>query len=424
MIRFVFILFVISIKSGLKADIRIIDSQDLQGNLTFELHNGLQVPLLGFGTAGLGENTRNSVATAIALGFRHIDTAEAEEWYSEEQVGYGIIDAMKHDVASADHTEEDDLFLVTKIHPRNFRDQEIAKLSIMNSLQKLQVKRLGAALLHFPSCWPAHDGPGRCPPGSGTWEDAWPALEDMYTEGVVQAIGVSNFGLDLLERLWAKAKVRPHIVQNWFDPFHQDHEVRDWCAERGIFYTGYSTFGSQWIYMGMGFERSPIHDSKVLIDIANRHQRSVTDVVLSWSLQLGVGVLPRSSNPAHTKTNARFLYSAGSKSLIPTDRMEQLPNSVIDRIGDAFCSSTEGVCGSSHGEEGSTISSAYLERHDENLDARSRENNANLAAIAKEQDKGASLELQLPSKESELFLTEEDLHRINLLDGSLAQKHY
>mmetsp|Transcript_19296 Transcript_19296/g.24884 ORF Transcript_19296/g.24884 Transcript_19296/m.24884 type:complete len:342 (-) Transcript_19296:98-1123(-) len=266
--------------------------------VSFVLHNGEEIELLGFGTAGLGESTYSSMRGAIAAGFRHFDSAQADEWYREADVGAAISDAMKEDP----NLQRKNFSIVTKVHPRDFRPEKLL-LAFEKSLANLQTQYVDLLLLHFPSCWPDGSGPGNCPPNSGTWEDVWGVLEELYHQNKVKALGASNFDVDLLDLLWSKAKVKPHVVQNWFDPFHQDKAVRAWCDHHSVLYSGYSTFGSQWFYMGR-VDQNPVFSSPVINEIAETHQVSLTETVLSWALQLGVSVLPRSSKLSHIQSNA------------------------------------------------------------------------------------------------------------------------
>jgi diketogulonate reductase-like aldo/keto reductase len=131
----------------------------------------------------------------------------------------------------------------------------------------------------------------------------------------VRAIGVSNFDLSELKQMNPK----PHVVQNWFDPFHQDRFILQYCQNNNIGYTSYSTLGGQWAHQevqGEGKRRlaNPIFESPIIKEIAMNHfgdESLVTMVVLSWALQRGVMVLPRSSSNDHIRENTKlFLKSS------------------------------------------------------------------------------------------------------------------
>jgi len=162
------------------------------------------VPRLGFGTAGLGASTYDSVRYALTKGFRLIDTAAATEWYREDEVGRSI-------ASLKDEIPREQIFLVTKIHPRDHGFQKTLDATA-KSLKNLGTDYIDLLLLHYPECFG-----DLCEEDSerGTYLDAWRALELLYTEGKVKAIGVSNFEAPLLSSLLAEAKIAPHSVQNW-----------------------------------------------------------------------------------------------------------------------------------------------------------------------------------------------------------------
>jgi len=270
--------------------------------LFYTLHNSLEMEKLGFGTAGLGENTYRCVRQAIAAGFRHFDSAQADEWYQEAQVGSAINDEILEGTLT-----RGDLFVVTKVHPRNFRKEKLLN-AFETSLKNLRSEYVDLILLHYAGCWPDGTGPGFCPENSGSWFVAWDALEELYQQGKVKAIGVSNFEVDQLDQLWDYSKTKPHVVQNWFDPFHQDEETRRWCSNHNVLYTGYSTFGSQWVYINPDIRSNPVFGNPVLRKIAKAHGKTINQVVLSWALQKGVAVIPSSSNERHIQSNAALFH--------------------------------------------------------------------------------------------------------------------
>ena len=279
-------------------------TESVEGGL-YVSHKLTSMPRVGFGTAGMGWTTTTSVCAALEAGFRLIDTAQAHEWYSEEDLGVALAECW----AGWGEQPLDDLVIVTKVHPRNYGEDELK-----DSLEASRMKLFGgmpnerdkwhvidAVLLHAPYCWPGHCTTEQ---EAQSWQDAWTYLESAERTRSVQAIGVSNFDVRLLTELLMIANTKPTLVQNWMDPFHQDKEVRKLCDEHGIVYMAYSSFGTQW---GSKHKTNPVFDSDVLKAIASDHGRSVTDVVLSWAVQLGVVVLPRSTRDEHIRANAAIL---------------------------------------------------------------------------------------------------------------------
>lgn len=178
-----------------------------------------------------------------------------------------------------------------------------------SSLLKSQIdlyganKKLDVALLHAPFCWAGHCTPAQ---ESYSWMAAWRNLESLHADQLVSAIGVSNFHPDQLRDLLQFANTRVSVVQNWMDPFHQDAEVRAICREYNIAYMAYSSLGGQWEYIS-GVNRNPVFTDPTLLHVAEKHNCSVSTVVLSWALQEGVVVIPRSTKPQKIHENAGLL---------------------------------------------------------------------------------------------------------------------
>jgi len=259
---------------------------------TVTLSNQVKMPVVGFGTAAMhGPTTAASVKTAVKAGFRMFDGAEAEEWYDDEALGKAL-----HAMINSQVVQREDLFIVSKIHPKNLGTTK-TKTALDNMFERFEVEFIDLVLLHFPECghWiPSCNGVVV----EGTWEDSYAVLQRYYNEGVLGAIGVSNFNILQLRQLVDSSLINPHVVQNYMTPLHKDLEVREFCRAQGIHYVGYSTLNTDWE------ERKPQH--RIMLDIANKHDSSVVDVTLSWAIQRGMGVLPRSTNEIHIHENAKF----------------------------------------------------------------------------------------------------------------------
>lgn len=211
------------------------------------MYHGVQLPLIGVGTAGLpGDQTRNTIVAAIRAGITMIDTAQAAEWYNES----GVMDALL-ELSQDETVEVEDLVIVTKVHPRSYSfnamDHKLRESRRM--LQPVGTKRqenaLDVVLLHTPWCWE-----GMCTKEQLqiSWQTAWNNLEKIRLdpEHSISAIGVSNFHIEILEELVLHvANEKVAVVQNWMDPFHQDIEVRKFAKEHNIQYMAYSSFGTQ-----------------------------------------------------------------------------------------------------------------------------------------------------------------------------------
>jgi len=264
------------------------------------LHNGVRIPRVGLGTAGrLGSE---SVAAAFAEGVRLFDTARAKEWYDEGAVARALEDPR--DRAAS--------IVVTKLHPRD-HGYHACRAAIEDSASRFG-GYVDVFLLHYPRCWDGLCGAGWQQRVEGTWLDSYNAARQALADGLVRAVGVSNVGVgDLRELLSENSEkndraVVPHVVQNWMDPFHQDREVRAFCAARGVQYMAYSTLGTQWLMAAaQGRRENPVAASRELRAIAESRGATPVAVALAWAVQRGAVVVPRSSRVEHIRANAEVL---------------------------------------------------------------------------------------------------------------------
>ncbi|GAX76173.1 hypothetical protein CEUSTIGMA_g3617.t1 [Chlamydomonas eustigma] len=270
------------------------------------LNNGVLMPVIGFGTAGLGAQTVMAVQDALHAGYRHFDTAQAREWYLEEDVGAAIDEVL---VSGSAEFSRSDLFLTTKIHPKHLGYNLTLEI-FDSSLRNLRTNYVDLVLLHYPRCW---NGLAGCPSDFGItqsdlWKESWKALEKLYTEKKTRAIGVSNFNvkevLDLISD--PSLRVMPQVLQVNVDPLSPNTGLVDLCRNKGIQLEAYSSLGTQ----HLGASGNPVLGNAVIKDIAHTLSRSPAQVVLRWALQKGLVVLPRSSNAQHMQENLD-LFSFG-----------------------------------------------------------------------------------------------------------------
>lgn len=235
---------------------------------TKTLNNGVKMPCLGFGTLELNDSVGiNSVAQAIRLGYRLFDTATV--YGNEEAVGKGIkqsgIDRKK-------------LFISTKLWVSDM-GYESTKKAFERSLKKLGVDYVDMYLIHRPH---------------GDVQGSWKAMEELYKEGRIRAIGVSNFDSVQLAGLIAKAEIKPAINQIEINPYFQQPEMQKMIERLGVQVEGWSPFAQG---------RNGLFTNKVLVEIGKKHNKTAAQVTLRWLIQRGIVVIPRTSNPAHMKEN-------------------------------------------------------------------------------------------------------------------------
>ncbi|XP_035666205.1 uncharacterized protein LOC118409349 isoform X1 [Branchiostoma floridae] len=259
-----------------------------------KMASGYTIPVLGLGTAAMGDKTYDAVMDALKAGYRMIDTAQAY-WHSEESIGRAIRDSG---------IPREDIFIISKLSPRYF-GRDLTARSVDVSLRKLGTDFIDLFLIHNIHCSDYF----QCAPDEpkATWEVAWKAMEELHRQGKLRSLGVSNFYPPLLEKLVAMAEVPVSLVQNWFDPFYRDKATRQFCERHGIVYQGYSTFGTQWMYMRQGQERNPVLTNPFLMKLSETLDASVANIVLRWALQKDVVVIPRSVNTEHIQNNMEVL---------------------------------------------------------------------------------------------------------------------
>uniref|UniRef100_A0A7S1FKC8 NADP-dependent oxidoreductase domain-containing protein n=1 Tax=Noctiluca scintillans TaxID=2966 RepID=A0A7S1FKC8_NOCSC len=250
------------------------------------LHNNESLPLLGLGcSSGL---RKPHVLSALKAGYRHLDTAQYYGWgYHEADVG---------DAVRESGLDRGGLSIQSKIHPNDL-GFEATKRAFTVSLQRLHTDYVDSMLLHKTRCW--EGACDRVP--EGTWQDSWRALEDIYDEGKTRAIGICDVNDAILDELLAQ-RVKPHIIQNWMDPFQQDKHIRERCKQEGIQYQAYSTLGPQWVHF-RGYKENPVLTNPTLLRIAQTHHREVAQVVLNWAVRHQVAVIPASKNPKRQISN-------------------------------------------------------------------------------------------------------------------------
>ncbi|MEC4115611.1 MULTISPECIES: aldo/keto reductase [Myroides] len=243
---------------------------------TYKLGNGVLIPKVGFGTwqAAEGEEAVNSVKTALELGYRHIDTAFF--YKNEVSVGKGI---------KASGVDRKEIFVTTKVW-NSERGFEKALEAFDVSLKNLGLDYIDMFLIH----WPASENQFE------NWKElnaeTWRALEKLYADGKVRAIGVSNFYVSHLSALLETAKVKPMVNQIEFHPGMTQNEVVDFCVKNDILIEAWSPLG-----------RGNVLDNEVLVALAAKYKVSVPQLCIRWIVQKGHLPLPKSVTPERIKAN-------------------------------------------------------------------------------------------------------------------------
>jgi len=233
------------------------------------LNNGVQVPQCGFGVFQVPpDDTQRAVEQAIEIGYRHVDTAAA--YNNEAGVGAAV---------RACGLPREELFVTTKLR-NGEHGYELALRAYDETLQRLGLDYADLYLVHWPN------------PAADRYVDSWRALEQIYIDGRVRAIGVSNFLPEHLDRLAKESEIVPAVNQIELHPSYQQRELTELCRERSIAVTAYSP-------LGQGGDL----DHPVLASIAAAHSVTPAQVVLRWHLQRAHIVIPKSVDPERIRAN-------------------------------------------------------------------------------------------------------------------------
>ena len=232
------------------------------------LNNGVEMPVLGFGVYQVEETVcEQCVCDAIAAGYRSIDTASA--YLNERAVGRAI---------RRSGVPREELFITTKLWVQD-AGYESAKRAFAKSLERLQLDYLDLYLIHQPF---------------GDVYGSWRAMEELYREGAVRAIGVSNFQPDRLGDLILHNEVVPAVNQVETHPFCQQTEAAAVMASEGVQIESWAPFAEG---------RNNLFGNGTLVSLAAKYRKSVAQVILRWLIQRGVVVIPKSVRPERMAEN-------------------------------------------------------------------------------------------------------------------------
>ncbi len=242
---------------------------DIKGS--FDLHNGVKMPYLGLGTyqSDNDQEVVDAIKYALQIGYRHIDTASV--YANEEGVGRGLKESG---------LPREDVFVVSKVWNSD-QGYESTLKAFEASIDRLGLDYLDLYLVHWPV--------------TTKYKDTWRAMEELYREKRIRAIGVSNFMQHHLEDLLETAEIVPMVNQMEFHPYVVQQDLLDFCSEKGIQYEAWSPFMQGKLF------RLDICD-----DLARKYGKSPAQIILRWNLQKGVVTIPKSVKSDRIKANANI----------------------------------------------------------------------------------------------------------------------
>lgn len=275
------------------------------------------LPAVGFGTLIADPvAARQAIKTALEVGFRHLDCAEA--YRNEDVVGRALKETF-----AARTVRRDELFVTTKLWNNNHRPERVGPAA-KASLRRLQLDYLDCYLVHTPYAFRAgeeqypRDKDGQSIYDSGvTLLETWRAMEQLVDAGVCRSIGLSDIRLEKLQEIVAHARIKPALVQVECHPYLPEWELFDFCRQHGIVLLAFAPLGH-----GMT-PRLP--DDPVLTAIAQRTGKTSAQVALAWAVQRGTAFLTTSTNPRHIRENFEI-------SPLPVAVLQEIREGITTRI--------------------------------------------------------------------------------------------
>lgn len=261
----------------------------------FTLKNGVKIPAIAFGTwqVAPGDEAYNSVLCALRAGYRHIDTAFT--YGNEESVGQAIRDSG---------IPREEIFITTKL-PADIKTYEGAREHFELSRRSLGVEAVDLYLIHAP--WPWSNVGERCDEGNAA---AWQAMIDLYNEGKIRAIGVSNFHRPDIENLIEKTGFTPMVNQiRYFIGNTQPH-ISDYCREMGILVEAYSPLAT-----------GALVDDAHLKSLSEKYGRSIPKICIRYCIEKGTLPLPKSTNPERIRDNLDVDFSMDREDVLYLDSL-------------------------------------------------------------------------------------------------------
>lgn len=266
------------------------------------LYNGILMPEIGFGTwkAPTGEVTVEAVKAAIECGYTHIDCAAI--YGNEKEVGLGIKES---------NADRKDLFITSKLW-NDVRGYQETIDAFNQTLSDLQLDYLDLYLIHWPRPVKYHDN------YIEKNIESWKAMEDLYKQGKVKAIGVSNFKIHHMEEIIENCETKPMVNQIEFHPSCLEKEIRDFCKKENIVVTGYSPLAN-----------GKVFECKELVEFSEKYGVSIAQLCIRYALQHDVIPLVKSVTKERIKANLNVNFVISDEDM---EKIDKITGSVINFV--------------------------------------------------------------------------------------------
>lgn len=264
---------------------------------TYTLQNGVAIPAIGLGTFDTKDEheVENTLRSALEIGYRSLDCAF--RYNNQDQIGRSL--------KNIDFPREE-LFITSKLWPTH-KGYQSTKENFAQTLKDLQLDYLDLFLIHWPIGANFKDN----------WQEinaeTWKAMEELYEDGKIRAIGVSNFLPHHLKPLIETAKIIPMVDQLEFHPGYPQKEAVDFCQTHNILVEAWSPLG-----------RGRIFDSALLQNLAKKYGKTLPQICLRWALEKGICPLPKSVTPSRLKENLNvFDFKLSPEDILQIDQLPE-----------------------------------------------------------------------------------------------------
>ncbi|XP_045771648.1 aldo-keto reductase AKR2E4-like isoform X1 [Maniola jurtina] len=267
--------------------------------LTFTLNDGNEIPAIALGTSlghtpdgtrmlAVNHSVARAVQWALEAGYRHIDTAAL--YRIEDEVGLGVRDYLRDNNA-----DRRDVYITTKLWNDSHERSEVIP-ALKKSLQELQMDYVDLYLMHYPM---AYTKDGQI--SDTDYLETWKGMEDAKDQNLTRSIGVSNFNITQIQRLWDNCRIKPAVNQIEVNPTITQDELINWSKEHGVVIMAYTPFGS---ILGRKSDAPPPRaDHPYLVSLANKYNKTVPQILLRYLLDRHLVAVPKSTNKDRIRQN-------------------------------------------------------------------------------------------------------------------------